>query len=142
MKKRFLDDFKTEYQKANRTEAKEAAEKEQHSNDQDTLPGGATEGPAAATPAKPKTPALAADAEKSAFRKEIEAQISKELERRIVVLTKDGQHGELSQSIASTELYQQFGSPEGAFRRDLRRQVGENRRTLRLREHFPAGAAR
>ena len=51
--------------------------------------------------------ALAASAgDKQDFRAEVEARVRKDLQARLVVLTKDGGHPELQASVTSTELYQ------------------------------------
>ena len=51
--------------------------------------------------------ALAASAgDKQEFRAEVEARVRKDLQARLVVLTKDGGHPELQASVTSTELYQ------------------------------------
>ena len=51
--------------------------------------------------------ALAASAgDKQEFRAEVEARARKDLQARLVVLTKDGGHPELHASVTSTELYQ------------------------------------
>ena len=51
--------------------------------------------------------ALAASAgDKQEFRAEVEARVRKDLQARLVVLTKDGGHAEVQASATSTELYQ------------------------------------
>ena len=51
--------------------------------------------------------ALAASVgDKQEFRAEVEARVRKDLQARLVVLTKDGGHAELQASVTSTELYQ------------------------------------
>ena len=122
VKLHLFDEFKTHYQKAHRTDVDEAAEKaKEGAAAESVLPGAQPAEPSEATPGAGSAPAVSPEAHKSAFRKDIEAQISMELDRRMVVLTKDGQHEEVGRSVAATELYQKLEKSAGALRRNLRR---------------------
>ncbi len=50
------------------------------------------------------------ETDKSQFRREVEARVEQELSARMVVLTRDGNHDELTKNVTATELYQNLES--------------------------------
>ena len=114
MKKIFYDDFLVEYQKL--CKKQHVAPTVEDPTEQRLEGAKEPEAAVAAGSAASNASATAnLEADKTAFQKDIEVQIGKEVESRMVILTKDGKHGELASSISGTELYRNLESHEARF---------------------------